>query len=130
MDEDLNASTSAALSDVRPRKKRRIIQAPANATASPTSYYLGSFLVSNAWSTVKGTGYIKSGDPILVERDALAQDISQAGRDSKKKGKGKQMTINSMFKTPQAKSSAPKKTKSNTIVRLTNARGFGRSFAL
>lgn len=126
MDEDVDVSlsTAATTPDIRPRKKRRVTTYQKNITATRSSYYLGSFLVSNAWSTVKGTGYIKNGDPILVERDTLVQETTQSGKDPKKKGKGKQMTINNMFK-PQAKSSEPKKAKANTIVRLTNTRGFG-----
>ena len=48
------------------------------------SYYLGSICVDNAWSTVRGTGYIKNGDQILVKRDPLPSNTS-----SGKKGKGK-----------------------------------------
>lgn len=128
-DVDISLSTAATTPDTRPRKKRRISEPKGDLASSRTSYYLGSFLVSNAWSTVKGSGYVKSGDPILVERDALVQESAQTGKDNKKKGKGKQMTLNSMFK-PQTKTAIAKKPKVNTIVRLTNMRGFGMSLAI
>lgn len=106
------------------RKKRKV-----NHTSQPilprrSEYYLGSILVGNAWSTARGAGYIKSGDPIFVERDTLQEDMGN-GKDQKKKTKGKQVTLNSMFK-PQTKSDLAKKPKPNTVVRLTNARGFGK----
>ncbi|KAH8119981.1 SNF2 family N-terminal domain-containing protein [Phellopilus nigrolimitatus] len=107
---------------MQPQKKRKISQIHSPPVVRRSEYYLGSLLVSNAWSTVRGTGYVKNGDPILVERDDL-QEESSVNRDAKKKGKAKQMAISSMFK-PQAKSGPVKKSKANTIVRLTNARGF------
>ncbi|KAI5124124.1 hypothetical protein M0805_000937 [Coniferiporia weirii] len=118
------ASTSAAHapSETQPRKKRKITQTSPPSEALRSEYYLGSILVSNAWSTVRGSGYVKNGDPILVERDNL-QEEGTSGKDAKKKGKGKQMTLNTMFKS-QTKSGPLKKAKTNTIVRLTNSRGF------
>ncbi|EJD03591.1 uncharacterized protein FOMMEDRAFT_81947 [Fomitiporia mediterranea MF3/22] len=102
------------------RKKRKIVQITHPAPIIKRSeYYLGSILVGNAWSTVRGTGYVKSGDPILVERDTLQDEAAK--RDGKLNGKGKQGTISNMFKPKGGQS---KKTKVNTIVRLTNMRGF------
>ena len=87
------------------------------------SYYLGSIYVDNAWSTVRGTGYIKNGDQILVKRDPLPSNTS-----SGKKGKGKQMSLTSMFKSQS--NSSQKKPKLNSIVRLTNMRGFGMHYVV
>ena len=107
-----------------PRKKRKLIQPVSAPTVRRSAYFLGSILVSNAWSTVRGTGYVKSGDLIDVERDTL-RDEGFGDKDAKKKGKGKQATVSSMFKS-QAAGGQAKKTKVNTIVRLVNDRGFGR----
>ena len=112
--EGTSSTVQGPSSETYPRKKRKIEPV---AVKRQSEYFLGSILVGNAWSTVRGTGYVKSGDLVLVERDTL-QD------DSKKKGKGKQVTLNSMFKA-QAKGVPVKKAKLNTIVRLTNMRGFG-----
>ncbi|KAL5535720.1 RAD5 [Sanghuangporus sanghuang] len=114
--ETSSSTTEGASSETHPRKKRKINQPQQAAPKRRSEYYLGSILVGNAWSTVRGTGYVKSGDPILVERETL-QD------EGKKKEKGKQVTINSMFKA-QSKGTQAKKPKPNTIVRLTNMRGF------
>ncbi|KAL5534034.1 hypothetical protein ACEPAG_494 [Sanghuangporus baumii] len=111
-----SSTTQGPSSETHPRKKRKINQMQPASPKRQSEYYLGSILVGNAWSTVRGTGYVKNGDPILVERETL-QD------EGKKKGKGKQVTINSMFKT-QSKGVQVKKPKPNTIVRLTNMRGF------
>lgn len=119
--------TSGTSQDANGNRKKRKVESNVVHSHTPpkrSEYYLGSIIVGNAWSTVRGTGYIKNGDPIFVERDTLMQD---SGKDQKKKGggmKGKQTTINSMFK-PQTKSELAKKPKANTVVRLTNARGFG-----
>ena len=96
------------------RKKRKIVH------SAQRDIYLGSFLVSNAWSTVRGTGYVKSGDVICVERDTLDKDSKEA-----KKGKSKQVTLTSMMKGSAKTSSMKKPKTANTIVRLTNERGFG-----
>jgi hypothetical protein len=98
-------------------------------------WYLGSFLVSNAWSTAKGSGYVKPGDEILIERDTL-QKIAD-GKTEKiecggKKQKGKQMTLNAMFKAQSKPKQIPnvsKKAKTNNVVRLTNTRGFGTFYS-
>ena len=122
---EAEASTSNAhalsSSEIRPQKRRRASYEEKMSVPLRSRYYLGTFFVSNAWSTTKGTGYIKNGDPILIERETL-QDDRSFSKDAAKKGKGKQMTLNNLFKI---RASATKKTKSNIIVRLTNARGFG-----
>ncbi|TDL28160.1 hypothetical protein BD410DRAFT_870386 [Rickenella mellea] len=118
-----------------PSKKRRLSsekQGSAN-IMSHEGLYLGSFLVSNAWSTVRGSGYVKVGESIGVERETPEEagvkkgfiNDSQSKRQSKKdaKGKGKQQTLNAMF-SKGPKSAAKKKAKIDTIVRLTNSRGF------
>ena len=119
-----SSQTSGTSSQDRHRKKRKVEHTPHPAFPKRKGYYLGSILVGNAWSTVRGTGYIKSGDPVFVERETLQEDAGNGGKDQKKKAKGKQVTLNSMFK-PQTKSELAKKPKPNTVVRLTNARGFG-----
>ncbi|OBZ79016.1 hypothetical protein A0H81_01450 [Grifola frondosa] len=63
-----NSSPDPVQSEERPVKRRRI-SPPVKIPANFTSAYLGSFLVGNAWSTVRGSGYVKAGDEISVERD-------------------------------------------------------------
>ena len=75
-----------------------------------SSYYLGSILVANAWSTARGTGYVKNGDIINVEREIW---------------NGKQRTLDNMMRLP-----GTSKAKANYIVRLTNSRGFGEHIYL
>lgn len=117
-----------------PVKKRRLspptpVQAHTGQLEGPCrTAYLGSFIVGNAWSTVRGKGYIKPGDMIRIERDD--PDVSGSGlsipaKGKKKalldKGKTKQLTLGAMLK-----SQPPKPTKKiDTVVRLTNDRGFG-----
>jgi DNA repair protein RAD5 len=107
-----------------PAKKRRLSPPAAAACSNVSSTYLGSFLVGDAWSTVTGKGYVKINDEIRVQRDD--QDDSKVGfRNPPRKtdnGKKKQMSITTMWSTKSAKSS---KKKVDSIVRLTNARGFG-----
>jgi len=116
-----------------PVKKRRLsppkVQAHMGQLEGPCrTTYLGSFIVGNAWSTVRGKGYIKPGDVIRIERDdpdVSGSDLSVPAKGKKKvlldKGKTKQLTLGAMLK-----SQPPKLTKKiDTVVRLTNDRGFG-----
>jgi DNA repair protein RAD5 len=86
---------------------------------------LGSIVIANAWSTVKGKGYVNNGDPILVEWDKLKQEDNLPRKSDKKKPpqkKGKQLTITALMRPRQDNF---KKKKQNDIVRLTNKGGFG-----
>ena len=127
---DKDSSPSPSIECVeRPIKKRRVT--PAASQAPFKSIYLGSFIVGNAWSTVKGKGYIKSGDGIQVEREDQDVDSSIKETAANKKGKTtakgktKQLSIATMMRAPPPKTS---KKKANTVVRLTNSRGFGMFF--
>ncbi|KAG1836584.1 SNF2 family N-terminal domain-containing protein [Suillus subalutaceus] len=115
-----------------PVKKRRLsppskIQARTGQASFDHPAYLGSFLVGNAWSTVRGKGYIKPGDTIGIERDDpddFKSGLLVSGKGKKKalpdNGKKKQLTLGAMLK-----SQPPKTTKkADTVVRLTNDRGF------
>lgn len=123
--------------DLPPAKKRRLSPKLPRDTMASGSAYLGSFLVGNAWSTVRGKGYIKPGEEFLVERDdqgdalSKASSSTQSKNQSKKtaqgKGKQKQLSIAVMLKQKQAK---PSKKKADTVVRLTNRRGFGQTCLL
>lgn len=107
----------------RPNKRRKL-SPPSDLDF--TSAFLGSIVVGNAWSTVKGKGYVKNGDPILVEWDRLKQEEDVSSKSNKKKPpqkkKGKQMKITTLMKPQQDNF---KKKKQNDIVRLTNKGGFG-----
>jgi DNA repair protein RAD5 len=116
----------------RPTKKRRVTSVTDTSQVPFESIYLGSFIVGNAWSTVKGQGYVKSGDQIQVERNQDERpSVKEAAAAKAKKGKTpnngktKQLSIATMMKAPQLKTS---KKKTNTVVRLTNSRGFGMLF--
>ncbi|KAG2050647.1 hypothetical protein BDR06DRAFT_960022 [Suillus hirtellus] len=113
-----------------PVKKRRLSppsKVQVRMGPSGHSAYLGSFLVGNAWSTVRGKGYIKPGDTIHIERDDpddFKSGLPISGKGKKKalpgNGKKKQLTLGAMLK-----SQPPKTTKkADTVVRLTNDRGF------
>ncbi|KAG2155681.1 SNF2 family N-terminal domain-containing protein [Suillus clintonianus] len=115
-----------------PVKKRRLsppskVQTRTGQASFDHPAYLGSFLVGNAWSTVRGKGYIKPGDIIRIERDNpddFKSGLPVSGKGKKKalpeKGKKKQLTLGAMLK-----SQPPKTTKkADTVVRLTNDRGF------
>jgi DNA repair protein RAD5 len=116
-----------------PPKKRRISPvAPPQATFS--SAYLGSFLVGNAWSTVKGKGYVLPGDQIKLERDDTNESTSSKAKakvggkaKNAEKGKTKQLSIATLLKPQQPKLA---KKKVDSVVRLTNDRGFGWSTVL
>ncbi|KII93973.1 hypothetical protein PLICRDRAFT_122057 [Plicaturopsis crispa FD-325 SS-3] len=115
-----------------PTKKRRISPTPAPLPPQPAfhSAYIGSFIVPNAYSTAKGKGYIKPGDPIKLERDELEDPTTKAS-SSKAKGKAKQvnkggkkqLSIATMLQHRPTKISNIKKSR-DTIIRLSNARGF------
>ena len=106
----------------QPNKRRKLSPPP---DSDFTSAFLGSIVVANAWSTVKGKGYVKNGDPILVEWDRLKQDDPPKKGDKKKplQKKGKQLTITTLMKPRQDNF---KRKKQNDIVRLTNKGGFGK----
>ncbi|KAK7686705.1 hypothetical protein QCA50_010305 [Cerrena zonata] len=119
--------TPALVSDGPPNKKRKF-----TSNEDLKSTYLGSFLVGNAWSTVRGKGYVKSGDEIKVVRDRKSTSSAKAetsskpkAKDAKSKGGKKQLSIATMLKPQQAK---PTKKLENTVVRLTTKSGsdFGR----
>lgn len=104
--------------------KRRKISPPSDLDFA--SAFLGNIVVANAWSTVKGKGYVKNGDPILVEWDTLKQEEDVPRKGNKKKPpqkKGKQLTITTLMKPRQDNF---RKKKQNDIVRLTNKGGFGK----
>ena len=106
----------------QPNKRRKLSPLP---DFDFKSAFLGSIVVANAWSTVKGKGYVKNGDPILVEWDRLKQEDDLPKKSNKKKSlqkKGKQLTITALMKPRQENF---KKKKRNDIVRLTNRGGFG-----
>ncbi|CAL1713641.1 unnamed protein product [Somion occarium] len=84
-------------SEETPAKKRKLSPDGAPYSKEPKSAYLGSFLVGNAWSNVRGKGYIKSGDEIREELEdtvvgltnkadfefgRIPQDVS-SGRDGR-----------------------------------------------
>ncbi|EGN93185.1 hypothetical protein SERLA73DRAFT_172337 [Serpula lacrymans var. lacrymans S7.3] len=134
-DDEEQGNGAPIASKDRPAKKRRLSppSSPVPAPIPVVSFecaYIGSFLVGNAWSTVKGKGYVKSGDKIRIERDEPddgSSSRSNPGKGNKKeiqikgKGKKKQISISTMFK-----SQPPNflKKKVDTVVRLTNSRGF------
>ncbi|KZT30927.1 hypothetical protein NEOLEDRAFT_1153350 [Neolentinus lepideus HHB14362 ss-1] len=100
--------------------------------AAPVAFataYLGTFMVGNAWSTVRGKGYIKPGDEICVERDVPDEPEAKPsalkskgkGKASEAKGKQKQLSIATLLKVQQPK---VKKKCNGSVVRLTNKRGF------
>ncbi|KAI0334349.1 hypothetical protein GY45DRAFT_1318351 [Cubamyces sp. BRFM 1775] len=106
----------------RPQKRRRTSPAAQPVASVAESMYLGSFLVDRAWSTVKGTGYIKPGEEILIEREEPDKPPPPpAKKPVKDKGGKKQLTIASMFKPAPPK---PSRKKQDSVVRLTNSRGF------
>lgn len=121
LDEKLNNNIKP---DGPPAKKRKL-SPPAQPSAESSSMYLGYFLVDNAWSTVKGTGYIKPGEEILIEREEIDKAPPPPPKKPTKKGADgkKQLTIATMFKPIPAKSSAKKK--QDSVVRITNTKGFG-----
>ncbi|KAF9785715.1 SNF2 family N-terminal domain-containing protein [Thelephora terrestris] len=108
--------------DTQPNKRRKPSLPP---DSGFTSAFLGSIVVANAWSTVKGKGYIKNGDPVLVEWDKLKQEEELPRKSDKKKQPkkgGKQLTITALMKPRQE--NFKRKKKQNDIVRLTNRGGF------
>ncbi len=112
----------------RPPKRRKMSPAagPSQARAAPgESMYLGSFLVDKAWSTVKGSGYIKPGEEVRIEREEINKPPPPPPAKKTAKGKGgkKQITIASMFKPAPPKVT---KKKQDSVVILTNTRGFGK----
>lgn len=109
-----------------PTKKRRLsLSTQPKLAIKSDGTYLGTFLVPNAWSTVKGKGYTKPGDEIRVERDS-PQGTSAAATSSVK-GKKKQLSLKAMLKSQSVKNV---KRKTDTIVRLTNKGGFGKYFVV
>jgi DNA repair protein RAD5 len=134
-----------------PRKKRRVsptAQPNSSSAGTPSAFvkseaakpvgssrfrttpvFLGSFVCGNAFSAVKGKGYTKPGEAILVTRDDAEDEPYKPSKsggkkpDAKGKSSGKkQLTLTTLVKP------APKaKKKVDTIVRVTNPRGFGMS---
>ncbi|VDB84343.1 unnamed protein product [Peniophora sp. CBMAI 1063] len=135
----IRAPTTAQKSSTRsssppPAKKRKLSPKSASPDVEVTSAfagekpysasYIGSFLVGNAWSTVKGKGYIKQGDPITLALDEPEPPRpAQSSGKGKKGAGGKQMTLGAAFR---AKPTPPKAAGKNkqTVVRLRNQKGF------
>ncbi|OCH95686.1 hypothetical protein OBBRIDRAFT_871170 [Obba rivulosa] len=118
-----SSPASSVKSEEPPTKKRRLSPKGAQ-QARFTSKYLGSFLIGNAWSTVRGSGYVKPGDEILVERDQPETSTTkktQTANQKKSGGAKKQLSIATMLKAQPPKFA---KKKEDTVVRLTNKRGF------
>ena len=105
----------------RPNKQRKL-SPPSNSDF--TAAFLGSIVVANAWSTVKGKGYIKNGDSLFVEWDRLKQEDEPSRKSNQKslRKKVNQLKITALMKPRQENF---KKKKPNDIVRLTNRGGFG-----
>ncbi|CCM03639.1 uncharacterized protein FIBRA_05783 [Fibroporia radiculosa] len=118
----LSSSPAPSVNSDRPPTKRRKILASERESFAVefTSSYLGSFPVGNAWSTVRGSGYIKSGDEIRLERDAF-EDVktdrtkNSKGKGAKGKGGKKQLSIATMLK-PQPTKFALSLTHFNKVV--------------
>ena len=105
-----------------PTKRRRLsLSTQPKPAIKSDGMYLGTFLVPNAWSTVKGKGYIKPGDEVRIERDS--PDDTGSAATTSVKGKKKQLTLKAMLKSQPVKNV---KRKADTIVRLTNEGGFGK----
>ncbi|KAF8557658.1 hypothetical protein OG21DRAFT_1482121 [Imleria badia] len=116
----LPPQTTIIRSSPPPTKRRRLsLSSQPKPAIKSDGTHLGTFLVPNAWSTVKGKGYIKPGDEVRIERDS-PEDTSASGTTSVK-GKKKQLTLKAMLKSQPAKNV---KRKVDTIVRLTNNGGF------
>ncbi|TCD62159.1 DNA helicase rad5 [Steccherinum ochraceum] len=134
---EVKSSRSASLRVDEPPSKKRKLSPENQRTATlalPTSMYLGSFLVGNAWSTARGKGYVKPGEEIKVERDSVTveprkadgQKAKSASKGASKDGKGskngkKQLSIATMLKPQPMKSTRKKQ---DLVVRLANMRGF------
>jgi DNA repair protein RAD5 len=118
-----------------PNKKRRLSPAPvpqqppsnSNEPVPPkvsSSHFVGTFIIPNAWSTVRGKGYISPGDPVIISREEIEDNRPKAqtkGVASGTKGK-KQLNIATMMKR---QTKPPPNKKRDIIVRLINVRGFG-----
>ncbi|KAI0029488.1 SNF2 family N-terminal domain-containing protein [Vararia minispora EC-137] len=122
------ASSPHSPHESSPPAKRRRVSLPLTEKSPPfRSVYFGSFLVGNAWSTVKGKGYVKPGDEIRIAADEPEDDRKSSGKGrgaSSGKGKktgGKQVSLTSMFKAQPARVT---RKNARTVVRLTNRAGF------
>lgn len=115
-----------AAADGPPPKRRKLSPPPGTLAMETDSMYLGSFIVQKAWSTVKGTGYIKPGEEIRIEReeDDKPPPTKKPVKDKGKGGK-KQLTIANMLRPAPAK---PARKKQDSVVRITNSRGFGKHY--
>jgi hypothetical protein len=122
-----------------PTKKRRIslststlpdvstlsVASSKRAQSSPPLLFLGTFMCGNAFSAVKGRGYTEQGQEIFITRDDEDDEPTKptkAKETPKGKGAGKrQLTLSTLMKPGPSQ----KRKKKNTIVRITNPRGFG-----
>ncbi|KAI0073947.1 hypothetical protein K474DRAFT_1648766 [Panus rudis PR-1116 ss-1] len=108
-----------------PNKRRKVSPKTITQEQKPSDiFYLGSFVVGDAWSTVRGKNYVKSGDIIKVQRDAPRntppKKVDLQKGVNYKAGK-KQLSIATMLK-PQHPAKPVKKSE-NTVVRLANNSG-------
>ncbi|KAI6031365.1 SNF2 family N-terminal domain-containing protein [Pisolithus microcarpus] len=119
-------SISSQLSDTRLSPAKQRLASPENSCHPPgmEDAYIGC-IVGNAWSTVKGKGYINPGDEVLIERDALEDKTGRVKGQNKAagdKGKKRQLTLKSMM-NPQPSKKFTKR-KIDAVIRLTNKAGF------
>ncbi|EKM61408.1 uncharacterized protein PHACADRAFT_111980 [Phanerochaete carnosa HHB-10118-sp] len=121
------ASSAVPEASNEPPRKRRKLSFPASEGGTNfASAYIGSFLVADAWSTVRGRGFVKPADEIRIERDSSSEPTkldkkASARRDPKTKDGKKQLSIATMLKPAAPK---PTKKKQDIVVRLTTMRGF------
>jgi DNA repair protein RAD5 len=123
-------SATATGSDEPPKKKRRLSPAheiPTLSTSQLPPTYLGDILVENAWSTVSGKGYVKAGESVLIRRDEPndTSSSSKTTKGNKRTTSNNQLSITSMLKPKTTK--PPNRKKVDTVVRILNLRGFGKS---
>ncbi|KAJ3978119.1 DNA repair protein RAD5 [Lentinula raphanica] len=119
--------------EIPPAKRRRLSPAlPPNPHDIQFPVYIGEFLVPHAWSSISGSGYVKTDDIINIERDIdhskqsekkNSKEKAKAGTKQNQKGAQKQMSLASMLKTQPPK--AQKKKSADTIVRLVTKNGIG-----
>ena len=112
------------VNNVQPVKKRRVD----NEASSTSAFYIGEFIVPDAWSSVSGHGYVTKNEEVYLKRinASESKEVKSTVKSAIKGGK-RQLSIANMLKGQPSKASSRQK-KIDNVVYIVNKNGSGTQF--
>ncbi|SRR6266550_4383039 len=120
----LNPFLAHNVNNVQPIKKRRVD----NEASSTSAFYIGEFIVPDAWSSVSGHGYVTKNEEVYLKRinASESKEVKSTVKGATKGGK-RQLSIANMLKGQSSKASSRQK-KIDNVVYIVNKNGSGTQF--